>query len=1181
MKTFLYPLQKLSGFEDAKFNMDNGRLPIQLTGCVDSQKVHFMTGLGADVKQKLIITSDEQSAREIYDDCRFFDKNAVIYPAKDFIFFSADVHGNAILRQRMQVIKKMLCGEPVTVITTFDGLMDKILPLKEISSSTIDITAGGRLDLDECRRRLTDMGYEYVIQVELPGQFSVRGSILDIYSLTEEAPYRIDMWDEEVDIIKAFDVESQRSIENLESVTIYPATEYIIGRDYFGRGIENIRKELNIQVKKLRDIFKTEEAHRLKVTVNEFLERADIAGSAQPDSFIEYFRADTVSLLDYFDSDAIIFLDEPGRTLEHAESVEQEFRDSMTGRLEKGYILPGQAKVLWDSKSILKELEKRRLVMLSTLERSFMGVQCEGRFEVSAGNVSPYNNRFSVLMSDIAKYRKQGYSILILTASSTRAERLTQDIRDNGQEAFYSTDMDREIKKGEIMVARGSLRKGFVYPLIKFIVISETDIFGEKRRKKRKKYKYSGKKIAGFTELSAGDYVVHENHGLGIYRGIEKAEVDRTERDYIKIEYAAGGFLYVPVTQLDVIQKYAGSDARKPKLSRLGAQEWNNTKARVKKAVANIAKELVELYAVRQMRDGFAFSGDTVWQREFEEMFPFEETDDQLIAIEAVKRDMQSRKIMDRLICGDVGYGKTEIAIRAAFKAVQDNKQVVFLVPTTVLAQQHYETFCQRFKDFPVRVDMMSRFRTPAEQKKTLTDIKKGFVDIVIGTHRILSKDVEYNDLGLLIVDEEQRFGVTHKEKIKKLRENVDVITLTATPIPRTLHMSLIGIRDMSVLEDPPVDRVPVQTYVMEYNEEIVREAINREIARGGQVYYVFNRVNGIEDMAGRISSLVPDATVAYAHGQMGERALERIMYDFINGDIDVLVSTTIIETGLDISNVNTMLIHDADKLGLSQLYQLRGRVGRSSRSAYAFLMYRRDKVLEEVAEKRLKAIKEFSDLGSGFKVAMKDLEIRGAGNLLGAEQHGHMEAVGYDLYCKMLNEAVLELKGESRNDKFETSIDLPVDAYIPSSYIRNESQKLDIYKRISGIENIHEYHDMEDELTDRFGDIPKQAENLLDIALMKSDAARAQITDITGNRACVKITMYENAYIDAMEIPGLIKEYGGNLRFSAAGTPYFTYIPAKEPKNFDELKYGLNELIGNIYKLRPVEDRKAAVNEK
>ena len=751
-----------------------------------------------------------------------------------------------------------------------------------------------------------------------------------------------------------------------------------------------------------------------------------------------------------------------------------------------------------------------------------------------------------------------------MSGSRTRARRLAEDLRDYNLSSYYSDDMEREVQPGEIMTAYGHITEGYEYPLLKFTVIAESDIFGNVKKKKKRKI-YEGRKIQSFSELKPGDYVVHENHGLGIYQGIEKIEVDRVAKDYMKIAYDKGGNLYIPATQLDLIQKYASADAKKPKLNRLGSQDWVKTKTRVRGAVKEIAKDLVELYAARQNQEGFVYGKDTVWQKEFEEMFPFEETEDQLLAIEAVKRDMESSKIMDRLICGDVGYGKTEIAIRAAFKAVQESKQVVYLVPTTILAQQHYHTFQQRMRDFPVRVDLMCRFRTSAQQKKTIEDTKKGLVDIVIGTHRVLSDDLKFKDLGLLIIDEEQRFGVQHKEKIKKLKENVDVLTLTATPIPRTLHMSLIGIRDMSVLEEAPQDRMPIQTYVMEYNDEMVREAIERECARSGQVYYVYNRVEDIAEIAAHIQKLVPDVNVAFAHGQMREQELERIMCDFIDGEIDVLVSTTIIETGLDISNVNTMIIHDADRLGLSQLYQLRGRVGRSNRMAYAFLLYRRDKMLKEIAEKRLAAIREFTDLGSGFKIAMRDLEIRGAGNLLGAQQHGHMEAVGYDLYCKMLNEAVKHLKGEMEEEDYTTTIDLNIDAYIPDTYISNEYQKLDIYKRIAAIESEEEMEDMIEELIDRFGDIPKKVEMLLTVAQLKALAHKVYVTAVEQKGDTYTFAMYERAKVCPEKIPALLKEFRDDLAFKTE-PPTFIYRKKrinKRDKTESALEVVKNVLIG------------------
>ncbi|MCR5321410.1 MAG: transcription-repair coupling factor, partial [Lachnospiraceae bacterium] len=760
--------------------------------------------------------------------------------------------------------------------------------------------------------------------------------------------------------------------------------------------------------------------------------------------------------------------------------------------------------------------------------------------DIPVVGVSSYNNSFEALVKELTRYRKEGYRVLILSGSRSRAKRLAEDLTEQGVNAFYSENEDRVLQPSEVMTFYGRAAKGFAYPLLKFAVIADTDIFGAEKKKKKKKRAYEGQKISHFDDLKVGDYVVHESHGLGVYEGIEKVEIEHVVKDYMKISYRDGGILYVLATNLDAIQKYASADAKKPKLNKLGTQEWVRTKTKVRLATEEVAQDLVNLYAARGQRIGYVYGPDTVWQKEFEEMFPYEETDDQLKAIEDTKKDMESTKIMDRLVCGDVGYGKTEVAIRAAFKAVQEGKQVVFLVPTTILAQQHYNTFVQRMKDFPVRIALLSRFRTAAEQRKTIADLKTGMVDIVIGTHRVLSKDVTYKDLGLLIIDEEQRFGVTHKEKIKKMRETIDVLTLTATPIPRTLHMSLIGIRDMSLLEEAPQDRLPIQTFVSEYNEEIVREAILRELSRNGQVYYLYNRVNDIAEMAAKISKLLPEANVAFAHGQMKENELERIMLDFINGDIDVLVSTTIIETGLDIPNVNTIIVHDSDRMGLSQLYQLRGRVGRAKRNAYAFFMYRKDKILQEVAEKRLAAIREFTELGSGFKIAMRDLEIRGAGNLLGSQQHGHMAAVGYDLYCKMLNEAVKTLKGEAETLDFATTVEIDADAYIPPTYIVNEMQKLDIYKRIASLETEEEIEDMKEELLDRFGEIPHSAANLLRIAGIRIKAHRLYVTEIKGKNGELMLTMRPDAKLRVDAIPALLKKYKKKMTLQTKGTPYF-----------------------------------------
>ena len=1084
MKAFLTPLQGLAEFEQIKEKSKTNKGILQVSGCMESQKSHLMYGLSGIAPYRLILAEDERRAREIYEDYRFYDRKVYSYPAKDLLFFQADIHGNLLIRQRMKVIKALLEEKELTVVTSIDGCMDFLESLEKIKEQLIHYESDSTVDIEQLKNQLVALGYERVGQVEMPGQFSVRGGIVDIYCLTEENPWRIELWGDEIDSIRSFDPESQRSLENLEELTIYPAVEHIGDKDM-------------------------------------------------------------VSFLDYFPEErTIIFLDEPNRLTEKGGAVEEEYRQSRMHREEKGSRnLPENW--LCSFEQLQKELNKRNCISVCALEPKQAGWKVREKFYLEVKSINAYNNSFELLVKDLHQYKKQGYRIALLSGSRTRAERLAKDLQEEGLAAFYGQDYDREICPGEIMVVYGHAKKGFEYPLIKFAVMTESDIFGQEQKKKKKKKNYSGSRIQDFAELSIGDFVVHEKHGLGIYRGIEKVEVDRIVKDYIKIEYRGGSNLYIPATQLDCLQKYSGADAAKaPKLNKLGTQEWNKTKSKVRGAVKNIAKELVELYAVRQEKEGYVCGPDTVWQREFEEMFPYEETEDQLSAIEDAKRDMESTRIMDRLICGDVGYGKTEVALRAAFKEVQESRQVAYLAPTTILAQQIYNTFVQRMKEFPVRVELLCRFRTPAQQKKAIEDLKKGQVDVIIGTHRILSKDVQFKNLGLLIVDEEQRFGVTHKEKIKQLKKDVDVLTLTATPIPRTLHMSLIGIRDMSVLEEPPMDRMPIQTYVMEYDEETVREAINRELRRGGQVYYVYNRVTDIADVALRIAKLVPDARVDFAHGQMSERELENVMYSFVNGDIDVLVSTTIIETGLDISNVNTMIIHDSDRYGLSQLYQLRGRIGRSNRTAYAFLMYRKNVMLKETAEKRLAAIREYTDLGSGFKIAMRDLELRGAGNLLGAQQHGHMNAVGYDLYCKMLNEAVKEAKGIHTMEDFETSVDLNVDAYIPDSYISNEFQKLDIYKRIAGIETQQDYDDMLEELLDRFGEPGKAVLNLLAIAKLKAIAHQGYVTEIKQTGKTVRFTLYEKARLNTEGFPALMQKYRRGLQFKNEQEPKFILEP-------------------------------------
>ncbi len=1160
------PLRRLSEYLEVEKYIKEGRYPIGVTGCVDSQKGHLVANLGEKEPCRLVVTWKEEKAREIYEDLSFFDRNIMHYPSKDILFYSADVHSNHTTMKRMKVLKSLASRQPLTIVLCVDVLMEKMMPPECFRENILTIRLDSTVNTDELRKTLVEMGYQRNGLVEGPGEFSVRGDIVDVFPLTEDSPVRIELWGDEIDSIRSFDVESQRSIENLEEIHIYPASEIILKQEKMPEALRRMKEEYTHQAEILKKGKKRQEKERLRKMVEATEDELSSLGtSAGSETLLSYFYEETTSFLGYLPEDTMIFIDEPHRVEEKGRTNEQEFSLSMQSRLEGGYVLPSQADLMYGCEETVFHILKRPTVLLSGMIQQYELFRPAVSVNIEAKSIYSYNNSFDQLIKDLQHWSGEKYQIMLMSSSATRARRLAEDIRDEGLLAYFVEDYGREIHPGEVMVTCGRLNSGFEYPTIKFVVLSEKDIFKERRQKgSKKKSQYSGQKIRSLADISIGDYVVHEKYGLGIYRGMEQIETDGVAKDYINIEYKDSSNLFIPASQLDIIQKYAGAGARKPKLNKLGGNEWEKTKSRVRSQVQIAAKDLVELYAQRQAREGYAYGPDTVWQTEFEELFPYEETEDQLAAIEDTKRDMESHKIMDRLICGDVGYGKTEIAIRAAFKAVMESKQVVYLVPTTILAQQIYNSFVERMKHYPIKICMLSRFCTPKETKQIQEALQKGTMDIVIGTHKVISKSIQYKDLGLLIIDEEQRFGVKQKEKIKQMKKNVDVLALSATPIPRTLHMSLAGIRDMSVLEMPPVDRRSIQTYVLEYNEELVREAIEREIARGGQVFYVYNRVNNIDSVAADVQKLLPGAVVEFAHGQMGERQLEKIMFAFVNKEIDVLVSTTIIETGLDISNANTIIIHDAQNFGLAQLYQLRGRVGRSNRTAYAFLMYRRNSILKEEAEKRLKAIREFTDLGSGFKIAMRDLEIRGAGNLLGAEQSGHMEAVGYDLYCKMLGDAVMQMKGEKQEeDTFETTVDLSIDAYIPASYVGNESQKLELYKRIAVIENQEEYEDLTEELTDCYGDVPAPTLRLMDVALVKQQAHQAWILAIEQKGTALSFVMNARAKVKVDEIDDFLKSFRGRMRIRPETKPVFVYDPGEIPKK--DLLPRVREIITKI----------------
>lgn len=1088
MNSFLQPLYDLESFQQVNEIIIGKKTPLLCTGVLESQKCHWIYGiLQRQKRPAIIVTYTELRCREIYEDLSFFmDDEVLLYPAKDLLFYHADVHSHDIIRQRLALLEKLMLKQASVVVVSIEGLLDKLIPKDTMEQWILKGAVGDIWKIDRVIKRFVIMGYERVEQVETRGQFAIRGGIIDIYPMTGEEAYRIELWDEEVDSIRIMNPQTQRSGDKIDCIQIFPAKEQFVGE--------------------------------------------------------EEQQKNTANLLHYVGENALLFLEEPLRIEGKCQRVLEEFEESMKNRLEKEEVLPSQWNMIYRYEELLSLWKAYPQVLLSTLPQPVKSFAIQKSVHVAVKSIQPFHQKIDVLEKDLNQWMDKNYGIVILAGSQGRGERLAQELKERNIPIIFRKKMDQPIQRGQIIITVGGLHKGFDYTDIGFAILSESDVFGERRKKRKPRFKEKGRKIESFTDLKVGDYIVHENHGIGIYQGIDQMLVDGISKDYLKIQYGDGGILYVPTNQLDMVQKYIGSEGKAPKIHKLGGTEWLKTKSKAKAAVADLAKDLVALYAQRQQAVGFAFSKDTVWQKEFEDMFPYEETEDQLIAIEETKKDMESKKVMDRLLCGDVGYGKTEVAIRAAFKAVQDGKQVAYLVPTTLLAQQHYHTFQQRMQDFPISVQLLSRFRTAAQQRKTIENLKKGLVDIVVGTHRLLSKDVQFKDLGLLIIDEEQRFGVAHKEKIKQFKQNVDVLTLTATPIPRTLHMSLIGIRDMSVLEEPPEERHPVQTYVMEYRIDFIKDAIERELNRGGQVYYLHNRVKNIEKIAFELQNLLPEATVAYAHGQMSERELEDIMLDFIHGDIDVLVCTTIIETGLDISNVNTIIIQDADRMGLSQLYQLRGRVGRSNRIAYAYLMYQKDKVLQESAEKRLQAIKEFTEFGSGFKIAMRDLEIRGAGNLLGAEQHGHMEAVGYDMYCKLLQEAVYDLQEEEGKEYFETSVDIDVSAYIPESYIQSEMQKLEMYKKIAAIQSQEDFYEIQEELEDRYGDIPSSVNYLLEIALLKAMAHDLGILSVTQKKEKVIFTFKQNAAVDPTKIPELIRRNRNRLLFTAALEPYFTY---------------------------------------
>lgn len=1141
-------MSEYSEYSDFCAALDSGKTPITVAGVVESAVPQFIFGAN-NKKKTLVITYSDQEAKQLLFDLEFYTKNVHLFPAKEYMFFEIDAYNRHSENLRLEALINMEEMGGITV-TSLEALLQYTISPKALKENILHIELGDTFDPEELSEKLVKMGYVREEEVSGKGQFSLRGGILDVFSPQEENPIRIEFFDIEVDSLRSFDTMTQRSIGNAQKVCIIPC------RELFDFDKDELLRKLEDEIKKLK---------RKKTDQSKLIEniQADIEKLKEGENLTSICRYVNVifdeipTLLDYLDKESLVFLIEPKRVAERAKTLVWEQSEIIEDLSSKGLIIPGYTK-LWQSyDEAAGMLQNLPLVSLNSLTHTTLNYNYNAIFNFITKTTISLHGNAQYLYDDLAKRQEGKETVVILASNRLRGENLAGTLNDKGIKCRYIHN-DAEFEKGEVVVVRGELAKGYEIPDIGFTLISDREIFAVGVKKSRRKAE-NANRLKSYTDINVGDYVVHRAHGIGEYKGIKKMTAAGVTKDYLHIAYRGTDSLYVPVDQLDMLYKYSGKEGT-TRLSKLGGSEWNKAKQKVREATSDMAKQLVSLYAERANTKGHAFSPDTPWQRDFEDRFLYQETEDQLRSIEEVKKDMESEKPMDRLLCGDVGYGKTEVALRAAFKAVTDSKQVAYLCPTTILAMQHYETFSRRMENFPVKVEMLSRFRTQAEQTKILKKLKTGEIDVIIGTHRILQKDLEFKDLGLLIIDEEQRFGVAHKERLKELKKNVDVLSMTATPIPRTLHMSMVSVRDMSLLETPPENRYPVATYVLEHREDVIIDAIKKELSRGGQVFYLYNRVAGIYRVAEWIKKQLPEANVAVGHGKMGEDELEDIMYDMVNGKTDILVCTTIIETGLDIPNANTIIIENADRMGLAQLYQLRGRVGRSSRNAYAYLTYKKDGVLSETAERRLSAIKEFTEFGSGFKIAMRDLEIRGAGDILGAQQHGHIDSVGYDMYCKILADSVKEAQGKEVREEVSASIDIKVDAFIPERYIKSNSVRIDTYKRIAAIENADDASEVTDELCDRFGDIPQAAVNLIMIAEIKALASRIEIEDVSEKGEYIHFTFSKDALMPQY-VQYIIRHHSKDCVISAMGKPAIKYRYKNKKEMLSNIKFLLQRL--------------------
>lgn len=1140
MKEFISYLQGKEDIQSVVNGLKNGLKEQLIAGVSGSARSMLVSIVQQSVERPvLLITHQLVHAQELYDDLVEFigEENVHLYPVNELIASEIAVASPELRSQRIDALTQWSKRKNGILVAPIAAVKRILPPPDYWEKYQLPFTVGEEINIENYLASFVDMGYERVSMVTTPGEFSVRGGIIDIYPITEEHPIRVELFDNEVDSIRYFDADTQRSLTKEQSVIVQPASELLLTEEDLLSAANRLEDGLQDTLSKMKN---SEKKELLIETIEYDVDRLkNFERFQEMYKYIGYFYEKPASLLDYLPQDGIILLDEMNRIHETAVNLDKEEAEWYSSLLEAGKMIQ-KGKFSYDWESVWSRMHQPRLYM-SVFLRHIPNTNPQNIVNLSSRPMQEFHGQMHLFKNELKRWEKGGFSVIVFAPSEQRAEKIHSIFQDYEIEAEVAKKLNLPVQKPAIVV--GQLSSGIELPMHKLVIITENELFKKRIKRQRKRQKISNaERIKSYQELKVGDYVVHTNHGVGKYLGIETLEINGLHKDFMLIRYSGDDKLYVPIDQIDLVQKYVGSEGKEPKLYKLGGTEWAKVKRKVQSSVEDIADDLIKLYAERETRKGFAFSKDTEMQREFEASFPYQETEDQLRCIAEIKEDMEKDRPMDRLLCGDVGYGKTEVAIRAAFKAVMDGKQVAILVPTTILAQQHYDTIRERFQDYPIEIGLLSRFRTRKQQQETIKGIKKGTVDVVIGTHRLLSKDVEFYDLGLLVVDEEQRFGVKHKEKIKQMKTNVDVLTLTATPIPRTLHMSLLGVRDLSVIETPPENRFPIQTYVMEYNPIVVREAIEREMGRGGQVFFLHNRVESIDKVARDVGMLVPDARIAIAHGRMSETELENVIVSFLEGEFDVLVSTTIIETGVDIPNVNTLIVTNADHMGLSQLYQLRGRVGRSNRVAYAYFTYHKDKVLTEVAEKRLQAIKEFTELGSGFKIAMRDLSIRGAGNLLGAQQHGFIDSVGFDMYSQMLKEAIEKRKAGKEITEiapFEPELTLNLDAYIPDEYIKDEKQKIEIYKQFRSIDTEEDIEELKEELIDRFGDYPKEVDNLITVSSLKMYAKRERVESIMekGKRIVMLLTEERSQEIDGSKVFEIANEFGREIQLGTENT--------------------------------------------